>query len=1101
MIRKVLFTFMTLGLLVLGGCSDDDIYPIPGADGRTTLNLLIPTTEMAYANTRAERNEHSEKLASEGHFENISVIGFYKDNGEDKHFFAELTSEMATTVDEVYKGYKLAVVPAQYTLYVLANTTIDNTLRTLLDKKSLTATEMQDLMDGVKAMSYAYNNGDQGVLPTPAGGLPMAKMMTADLREGENKNVVIPMEFVCAKVRLTVIYNEAFGKNESFRINGLDVTDFYSPTRIFTEDGEHGTGSSRYCVNVCGLKAHYPLKSEEKVMTLDQWMDTPIEQNNNDLIDNITSGKEALSGEGFTSFCWQETAYIPEAVGTTAPTVLTLTTSKGVKTINIGCSTPATNHGGATGGKIERGNFYDIIAMVESSGEVTVKWRVQQWQTEQMTVQLAGLSNLYLNETHIARTEEEALSGENPIEIAYQSRAPIDFDIPKVMLQGFPTELPLFEVEDDAENQLIRVKLNSNLPQTYNYIGSLQAEFENNSIEGTPGFWVISGNIRKWVQVDYIDCSTYVRILPKTYDLAISNIANRAEYTMYLDYATNDNNLILQLTQFDNNNSSQASTSDTNNGLWLTICNDQKEPLSIAVPVNDALKEKDLLTIEMLSGVSEYPKDGYIALTILEPTSPSYFSKTISGTFTAQADNADPQTAVASFTISPIPTHYVIHFRDVNNSWTSPHIYVYQPLEYNGYEVYGKGKSDDANSMNWLEYSFTGNVTFKGWKKDGGSVPNLTISTGTFNNGEGVSVKGYNVGTDWGNPSRDDAMIDNNEGYYTHDIKLVDESKSSCTTCKSGSLVDLWPGIGMTKEIINGETWWRIELTLLAKPDKALVMFANGHHKNTSDEKELRYPAKGVPGLPLPDYSDREAWFLYDSNEDNHEFSDNKPKVAPNYANKKIYIRNEAFGWADGGLEATTNADGIAKFPDVAIGNKPFKIYSSVSGWHVSSDALTPGQEKYAPGNIDNTNFSIQNSTSSSVYDVEWNQKTKKIKVTLVSGTPTPRKAALYWYKTDFDSASQMLLFDVDNNDNYKAIWPTKDDWNSFKSSTSSGDWKYIIFSTVSELEAYDTATSTGGYQWGDYKSKKWSEGKHNDNLPDFLKTLGVTEAHQIWRD
>ncbi|MDE5552375.1 MAG: hypothetical protein K2I91_04150, partial [Muribaculaceae bacterium] len=476
-------------------------------------------------------------------------------------------------------------------------------------------------------------------------------------------------------------------------------------------------------------------------------------------------------------------------------------------------------------------------------------------------------SNLYIAETHICTLKETALTGSQPYEIAYETKSPaLSFDIPKVTLPGMTTAMPLFVVEEDRDNGVIRVKLNANLPD------DLSDSYYLEEYDCTPGFWVVSGNIRKFVQVDWIYLEKYVRILPDDMNIYISNIVNTSTtQNYYFDYATNAGNLKIVLSEFENNNKNQYNGTTNLNGVYLTICDVDKNPLSTPYPLQNLQSDENLLsTIGQLPGVENYPDDGFLCLSIVDPSNPTYFSRTISGTFTVTADGLDPDTA--NFRISPVPTVYTIHFRDVNNSWGMPHIYVYQPLEYNGYEVYGLNNENNANvNLNWLEYSFTGNMAFKGWKKDGGTINNLAIQTSDFNDGGGSPVKGYHVGTSWGNPSGGSGGTLPTD-YYAP-VTLVDYSKSNCTTCKNSGPFQLWPGGGMRKETIGGVTWWTIELPLLAKPEKALVMFTDGHDRDSG----TRYPGGGVPGLPLPNYADREAWFLYNASDAVHEFSDDRP--------------------------------------------------------------------------------------------------------------------------------------------------------------------------------------------------------------------------------
>lgn len=995
MIRKFLHTFFTIcmtlgGVSLLTGCSDEDIPYMPGADGRTTLNLLIPSTQMAYANTRAEEianTAHGEKTADEGKIKTLAVIGFYTENNNTEKFYAELTNETATTVDAVYRSYKIAVKPAPYNLYVLANIDVPQTLKDNLKDKNYS--KVSELEDAVKLLSYSYTTGSGSSttlnLPTANNGLPMAANVKAQLSEGENKNVVIPLEFVCAKVRLSVIYDKAFGETAKFQITGSQLSDIYSPTTIFPDadnDATLGTGNKIAGPFALPTVSHYPLTTEEANMTLPQWLDysdSKYSSSNPDPLDKLATGKQALTGtSGWTQFGWQQTAYIPQCVGKSADdiTTLTLKTPKGDKSIKIGCD--AEGHTG----KIERGNFYDIVAMVTAGGDVTVQWKVESWTPVDMAVYLAGMSNLYLAETHICKSEPTALSGANPVEIAYETTGPaLSFDIPSVDLSQLDPNItgtmPLFSVEEDSDNGVIRVTINPHLPDDLVYQGDISDKVDNS-------FWVISGNIRKQVVVDYIDLSKYLRILPKDMNLSISNISStQTAPTYYFDYATNAANestpLDLILTEYTNGNSIQYGKDDQHtSGVYLTVCDANKVALTKPIPMTVGTSINLTDTSYLLDNITEIPDDGYIGLTILNPSDPHAFAKTISGTILAEAGGLSAQ---AEFTINPVPLVYTIHFQ-TSETWELPHVYVYQPLEYNGYEVYGYS---NGKNLNWLEYSFTGNMAFVGWMKDGGNETNLSGNPVSLTDGGGSAVTGY-LKSDWGDPGLQKTFMDSKK--YNKGVTLVDKSKSGCTSCRTAPNL-LYPGYGMYLETIAGQDWWTVELPLLAKPGKALVMFSDTH--NGKDDKEHRYPAGGVPGIPLPNYSDREAWFYYNPNDADHEFTDNCPSatVTSSYANKKVYVIGNFAGttWyqEDAALHGTTDSDGYVKFTDVAINpDNEFKIACNgtfyFSGGTVGlNNWFKVGTEQNVmkvPGNNGDT------------YTIEWNQKEKKMKVTKTTSTP-----------------------------------------------------------------------------------------------------------------
>lgn len=831
--RKYIYILVTLSLILLSGCSADEPLSVPGADGQTSLNLLIPSTEMALAGTRADNSAHGAYLATEGKFNTLAVAGFYEDNGTKKHFYMELDENEATTVESVYRSYKINVVPATYRLYVLANIPLSSSMETQLKATTTPAY----LEDNLKGLYYEYST-----LPTADTGLPMQAMQTVNVEENREKQVVVNLEYVCAKVRLTVLYNNAYGNDNPFMITGLSVNNAYDSSRVFlTGTMTHGTGFHAETFNSQGT--HYDLSADLASKPLSYWTDKPASESSDPL--NVIASASVLSGTtGWTRFAWQSTLYIPECVGKDAKTYLQLTGNNGLKgIINIGCDSPESNlHDDNTSGDVKRGNFYDIVAIIDKD-DITYQWNISPWLLEATTVQLAGISRLYIDKTEI-----DHLSGSDTEEIYYESDAPnLIFKSSTVKYGSMADELPLFEITEDKVNNKLKVNVNPDLPV-------------NSTLLTDPdqGFWVISGNIQKWVSVKEVDLKPYLRLLPKKQTISVRNIANETYYEMYFDYATNSvnsatNNLLtLALASGTNTNPKTVFEDNTDvekcKGVFIEICDENKEAVTKRIALSTTAVTLNT-TQNLLSGKT-YPEDGYIRVTVCDPTNPSYYSKPIKGKFKASVTNrADLTPAEAEFTIEPNPTSYTVHFKAINETWSNPHIYVYQPLYYNGLPVFGT--SGDSN-INWLEYSFTGNRAFKGWKKDMGQIDDLTMAASTFNDGGGSPVKGYHVGDVWGDPGKD------NPDKYYENVSLIDKSTSGCSNCRNYGPYYLWPGMGMTKES-NG--WWKIELPLLAKPGTALIMFADGHTTDT----DVRYPGGGVPGIPLPDFSDREAWYLYDA--------------------------------------------------------------------------------------------------------------------------------------------------------------------------------------------------------------------------------------------
>lgn len=863
MIRKLIYLTLTIVAAFLPvGCSSDEPFSPNGGDGSTSINLLIPSPALAKENTRAQNDysdEHGTRLANEGTVKKLCVAGFYElpNSTGTKHFYTELNPNHATTVDDIYLNYSMSVVPGTYRLYIFANLDIESGVKTLLQNESTTPADLESKVQGLR---HDFKTS----LPTAEGGLPMANAtpISVTVEKGDRKSIEAELGFLCSKVRVSVIYDKAFGDTEKFKINGMDALNVWNKPLIYPGSGVNATGNEKKDkMTGVGNSAHYAIGAFESV-DLSTIAASPI---GTDPLDNL--GTALNDPAGYTQTVWQSTVYLPECAGKDDDNKTKLQIRpEGMQpyTFVPGCNGSSMDPSG-TGFKLERGHFYDIIAKVAESGEVEFEWNVNDWTPFRLTVQLAGLTELSLAQTRISET----LRGDNPITISYHSNAPrLEFDIEKNA-----AGIPYFIVTENKAAKTITVRVNPDL--------GVSSEL----IEGK-GFDVMAGNIKKKVIIDEIDLRPYLNIMPESQTINLKQIANEEKFSFYMDYSTNCEGLKLSISALTNNNSEQGftpATGDVTKGAYMEIC------------TNDSTVISKKIKLAVTTDLSKYlndgetlPNNGLIKVTIVEPTDAAYFMSQISGTVkgTVTTSGVDPDEG--KFILEPNPTKYVIHFKvikgdgTINNDWSYPHIYVYQPLTYNGLPVYGReneNKNDDGSysavALNWLEYSFTGNRAFKGWKEFGGQINWFNVSASSFKDKAGNDIYGYDILTKMGNPSKAEEFA-TNPNYM--EVNLLGDFKGTCSSCfpNTGGVhpYTLWPGIGMLKETGANAGWWKIELPLLAKPGSAMVMF-KGHH-DTNDSQ--RYPLSGIPGIPLPIYADCEAWYLLDEGRggDNCAFSDER---------------------------------------------------------------------------------------------------------------------------------------------------------------------------------------------------------------------------------
>ncbi|MDE6296957.1 MAG: hypothetical protein K2L89_03840, partial [Muribaculaceae bacterium] len=176
-----------------------------------------------------------------------------------------------------------------------------------------------------------------------------------------------------------------------------------------------------------------------------------------------------------------------------------------------------------------------------------------------------------------------------------------------------------------------------------------------------------------------------------------------------------------------------------------------------------------------------------------------------------------------------------------------------------------------------LEYDFTGAIAFKGWYSSSYNNPN---NSGSLINNFWV----FNDGTSWdpGNATDFDKHYTKVDFCQVHrnDIKTMGTGNSSlCSVCTQTNFPQSWPGIHMKPE---GNGWWYFELSGVADPGKALIMFtecaANDHGYKADWMEMKRYPYKNnkgqdMPGVALFDYPTKEGWFVFNKRADNQDFT------------------------------------------------------------------------------------------------------------------------------------------------------------------------------------------------------------------------------------
>lgn len=849
-----IFSFILPALLLLSSCSDEPYITPPGVkgDGSTILNLMVPSASMAreYGKkrgataTRADHMEYAELAAGEAYIGSLSVMAFYNDHdGERRHFLAELSNFNAEPIDDIYLSYPLNVPAGSYDLYICANVDIPADIKNRL----------KDLESDSDTLEEDVQKINLSELPTLADGLPMFCHKQIDVEEGNETRAEAQLNFACAKVRLTVLYNsssadgddafsKSLGADKKMQMTGLTAKNVYTYSPLFADGGTRNATAATYdksVSNVAASEGHYPLSlSSSEISNLS----TYPSNGQVDPLDGIPNNPFTAAELPKEKFAYQAVCYLPECSGITNAsyrTSLNLGASlEGVEQdpyeFELGCFNQGAEISDCGPG-LQRGHMYDIIARIVEGGQVVVAWRDFGWNPVDLSVTLAGNNALRLGKTKIAE-----VTGEKPGYVLYETKSPTLTLTSDVADNG----QPYFLLYQNRATGTIEVRVNPALGKT--------GVIEN------IGFWVQAGNIRKYVLVEKLDLTNYVTITPASQTIYISSIANEKEYQMDFQYGTNMDDIVLSLSSVSNGNTNTFKDASGEPRFYATIRTFDGEDYYTLTKEIEIKNGQINLSSYLKNADDVYPQGGLVTITIKDPTQQSFYAKEISGkiTITAKKDG-DTKSATASFNIKPNATVYTVHFKAIgsdNFNWDgtgseAPHMYAYQPLEYKDRLVL----SSQDNNGNWIEYSFTGKVAFKGWKEDGGDVDNLSSYSSI--DYWGTTIEAYKV---WGN-----ALA--NGDFPTDKYNVVEllpssfTDKITCSACKDARK-QKWPGVEMQAE---GNGWYKVELPLLAKPNKTLIMFAKGHN-NGDNYEPYRYPGNQVPGIALPDYPGREAWYLYD---------------------------------------------------------------------------------------------------------------------------------------------------------------------------------------------------------------------------------------------
>lgn len=508
---------------------------------------------------------------------------------------------------------------------------------------------------------------------------------------------------------------------------------------------------------------------------------------------------------------------------------------------------------------IRRGHAYDIVANVTGLQTLKInKVVVEPWTIEQLNYILQRPVFLHVDKTAIPVTAGETTA------IWYDTDADgIKPESPKFTKDNKEYDIYSFNIEGDS----LFVSVNP----------EIKADWFKEIRDGGNSFnffHITAGTLHKKIDVSPLTLHRYLTVSPTNITIDVREQIASGHYSGSFDVVVKTN-----LNEF--------SLSDLS--AWTT-------------DENLVLKDKNGNIVSSTSNFK--PENGEYRFKVefkgLNSGAEIWAKTSKQFKFLIEADNEGiemgedyifPQTVTVN--VLPANDFYTIHFRATG--WDNPHIYVYQCLElpasykemYNGQLLASKPVGykiwhDDDKYWQYfsaLEYSFTGKIAFKGWDDPINKTFLNTNQITEYSNG-------FIILTDYWNPAESGS---DNKYYKDQDFFADYRPLCGCYLCNNEKYNKVWPGIRMSKEDGDNNGWWKIELTALATPGKALIMFSNGH----DGDSNKRYPEANAVGLSLFDYPSREGWFDYNGSKT---FTPEKPGFIAESKTRRIYYTNPD-GW------------------------------------------------------------------------------------------------------------------------------------------------------------------------------------------------------------
>lgn len=780
---------------LLWGCAADDFDPVHDpsagydADTQLVLRLAVPQGE-----TPVTRSVPSAPTKQELAINALHILIFPASGGEAVvNRPLMIPSEMAVDPDKGTVTYEFGGFTAGkgYKIFVLGNIPHDD-LYAISTEEAL----RKYIMDYTAELPEAGN-------------LPMVYEETGKSTFEIDENPTAPevkslsMKYACVKMKLNLIFDRDHTTSEGQTVDALYGVNGFKPTTLKLN---HVSGKAPLVIydNKDAVEGDRTLDLLGSGAYYTSWTETPDNDKTGD--DIITLGEEATGT--FTGYAdnwlWQQTLYLPERYTATEGGQMefelegTLTAATGeelnatvkFEAVAVGVEDKADN---VAATDLPRGSYYEFIGKIASKevegNRLNATVTLKKW--EEVTLPVDFI-HTYLTLDKTTASVESLKS---------------DYLVYSTDGEGGVT----FECETKLQDKSILIGTPKYNPQ-YGYYIELTVNpsvdvtlLSAAEAEGTATCWVVAGNIRKKVEVDY-NITPFFEITPTERTIAYQD---GADNVTYFTYRTNLGGI--KLTAADGN--TVAVGPGASNGYVST-------------------SGKSELSVSLDGGISYTSPTGELkmeATTKPETTSVHTFYAQPVKTPSASTYSFAPQ--LITVTVQPPLENYRIYFRAINDysvqNSDDGTTRSYEFLAARNYTLPKEGVED------WIDF----------WNNENSE------STGYFHNVYIYNQYGNN--TDFG---KNDMPVATFTGGYE---AYVEMSKDNTNT--GWYYYDLGKNAEPKDYYNDGKTKLPEEYKK-PRPGETLIIFYNHEKGNTIH----RLAHVMEPGVPLYSCADGESWTLYD---------------------------------------------------------------------------------------------------------------------------------------------------------------------------------------------------------------------------------------------